>query len=50
MKNFLPGQYRKDKKFKIKHNYLSEQFYDYNSIFKESSPAPTKLFELTLLE
>ncbi len=35
MKNFLPGQYRKDKKFKIKHNYLSEQFYDYNSIFKE---------------
>lgn len=35
MKNFLPSQYNKDKKFKIKHNYLTEQFYDYNSIFKE---------------
>ena len=35
MKNFLPSQYNKDKKFKIKHNYLTEQFYDYNLIFKE---------------
>ncbi len=35
MKNFLPSQYNKDKKFKIKHNYLTEQFHDYNLIFKE---------------
>ncbi len=35
MKNFLPKQYLKDKLFKIKHNYLSEQFKDYNLIFKE---------------
>ena len=30
IKNFLPKQYAKDKKFIIKHNYLSEQFKDYN--------------------
>lgn len=35
MKNFLPKQYLKDKSLKIKHNYLSEQFKDYNEIFKE---------------
>ena len=35
MKNFLPKQYLKDSKFKVKHNYLKEQFYDYKSILKE---------------
>jgi len=35
MKNFLLKQYKQDKKFKIKHNYLSEQFSDYNEIFKK---------------
>ena len=35
MKNFLPSQYKKDKKYKIKHNYLTEQFKDYNLIFRE---------------
>ncbi len=35
MKNFLPKQYSIDKSFKIKHNYLSEQFKDYNVIFDE---------------
>jgi aminotransferase EvaB len=35
MKNFLPQQYKKDKKLKIKHNYLSEQFKDYKKIFKK---------------
>ena len=24
--NYLKNQYKKDKKFKIKHNYLKEQF------------------------
>ncbi len=35
MKNFLPKQYLKDSKFKVKHNYLKEQFHDYKSILKE---------------
>lgn len=35
MKNFLTKQYRNDKKFKIKHNYLSDQFIDYPKIFKK---------------
>ncbi len=35
MKNFLPKQYLKDSKFKVKHNYLREQFHDYKSILKE---------------
>jgi aminotransferase EvaB len=35
MKNFLTDQYIKDKKFKIKHNYLSSQFKDYPKIFKK---------------
>ncbi len=35
MKNFLTDQYNKDKKFKIKHNYLSNQFKDYPKIFKK---------------
>ena len=35
MKNFLTKQYLNDKKFKIKHNYLSDQFKDYPSIFKK---------------
>ena len=33
--NFLPNQYKKDKKIKINHNYLSEQFKDYKTIFKK---------------
>ena len=35
MKNFLTKQYTKDKKFKIRHNYLSEQFRDYPAIFNK---------------
>ena len=35
MKNFYQAQYKKDKKYKIKHNYLTEQFKDYNLIFRE---------------
>ena len=35
MKNFLPTQYKKDNLYKIKHNYLSEQFSDYKSILKK---------------
>ncbi len=35
MKNFLPKQYLNDSKFKVKHNYLKEQFHDYKSILKE---------------
>ena len=35
MKNFLPKQYLKDSKFKVKHNYLKEQFYDYKTNIKE---------------
>ncbi len=37
MKNFLTRQYIADKKFKIKHNYLKEQFKDYKTIFKKIS-------------
>ena len=33
MKNFYPNQYKKDKKFCINHNYLSEQFSDHEEIF-----------------
>lgn len=35
MKNFLPNQYRLDKKLKLNHNYLSEQFLDYKKIFSK---------------
>ena len=35
MKNFLTKQYTKDKKFNIRHNYLSEQFKDYPAIFNK---------------
>ncbi len=35
MKNFLPGQYKRDSKFIVKHNYLSKQFHDYKKILKE---------------
>ncbi len=35
IKNFLPKQYAKDKKFIIKHNYLGEQFKDYNLIINK---------------
>ena len=34
-KNFLVQQYRNDKKIKISHNYLSDQFSDYKKIFKK---------------
>ena len=33
MKNFYPDQYKNDKKFEISHNYLSQQFADYEDIF-----------------
>ena len=35
MKNFYPDQYSKDKSFDINHNYLSQQFDDYELIFKK---------------
>ncbi len=35
MKNYLPKQYLKDKKFDLKHNYLSEQFSNYKSILSK---------------
>ncbi len=35
MKNFLPEQYKKNNLLKINHNYLREQFSDYQVIFKE---------------
>ena len=35
IKNFLPKQYIKDKKFFINHNYLSAQFKDYKKIIKK---------------
>jgi dTDP-3-amino-2,3,6-trideoxy-4-keto-D-glucose/dTDP-3-amino-3,4,6-trideoxy-alpha-D-glucose/dTDP-2,6-dideoxy-D-kanosamine transaminase len=35
MNNYLPNQYLKDKKFKIKHNYLFEQFSNYKSILSQ---------------
>ena len=34
-KNFYPKQYQKNKKLKINHSYLKEQFSDYSKIFKE---------------
>ena len=33
--NFLPKQYAKNKKFKINHSYLVEQFLDYKKIFSK---------------
>ena len=35
MKNFLPAEYKKNKKLKINHSYLVEQFSDYTNIFKK---------------
>ena len=35
MKNFLPGEYKKNEKLKINHSYLVEQFADYTKVFKE---------------
>ena len=35
MKNFLPKQYKIDQAYKIKHNYLTEQFNDYKIILKK---------------
>ncbi len=35
MKNFYPEQYLKDSELTIKHNYLKEQFSDYQEIFKK---------------
>jgi aminotransferase EvaB len=35
MKNFLPGDYKKNQKLNINHSYLVEQFADYSKIFKE---------------
>lgn len=35
MKNFLPKQYQLDRSYKIKHNYLSEQFSDFKIILKK---------------
>ena len=35
MKDFLIKQYKEDKKIKISHNYLSNQFSDYKKIFKK---------------
>lgn len=35
MKNFLPSQYTADSEFRIKHNYLFEQFYDHEEIFEK---------------
>ena len=35
MRNFLPKEYKKNRKLKINHSYLVEQFADYTKIFKE---------------
>lgn len=35
MKNYLINQYKKDKRFKINHNYLNQQFSNYKSILKK---------------
>ena len=35
MKNFFPKEYKKNRKLKINHSYLVEQFSDYTKIFKE---------------
>ena len=33
--NYLPNQYKKNKKIKINHSYLIEQFSDYKKIFHQ---------------
>ena len=35
MKNFYPDQYLRDNNYKINHNYLKEQFLDYEEIFDQ---------------
>ena len=35
MKNFYPDQYKQDKNYYIRHNYLKEQFEDYDLIFEK---------------
>ena len=35
MKNFYPQKYKKNRKLRINHSYLVEQFSDYSKIFKE---------------
>ena len=35
MKNFFPKEYKKNRKLRINHSYLVEQFSDYSKIFKE---------------
>ena len=35
MKNFYPDQYLRDKHYQINHNYLKEQFLDYEEIFDQ---------------
>ena len=35
MKNFYPNQYKKDKEYKINHNYLTEQFSDCDEILSK---------------
>ena len=35
MKNFLPGEYKKNEKLKINHSYLVEQFADYTKVLKK---------------
>ena len=35
IKNFFPKEYKKNRKLKINHSYLIEQFSDYSKIFKE---------------
>ena len=35
MRNFLLKQYARDKKFKIRHNYLSDQFKDSKNIISK---------------
>ena len=35
MKNFFPKEYKKNRKLKINHSYLVEQFSDYTKIFRE---------------
>ena len=33
--NFLPNQYNEEKSFKVNHNYLTDQFSDYDDIFEK---------------
>ena len=35
MQNYLKKQYKKNRKLRINHSYLVEQFSDYSKIFKE---------------